>query len=686
MGLVDNENNMTSKNPFSVVKASYFTDDEINRYWVDIPGEDGFSSMLQPLSPTPLVIAGAKGSGKTHVMRWFSYHLQSIRRKGNLHDAASADGYVGIYTKCGALNSDRFSGAAASKEAWGRMFAYYVDIWLALEFIEAILDFVKSSAKNLAAEESQFCLSSVGLFDDWPYDTPNSIQEFKDKLKQLKKEIDIGVNNSSFQGGITATVLCSPGVLVYGLPKLACSVFAKLSDIKIIYLIDELENFNYEQQKYVFSLLRDVVPPCSIRVGVRTYGLKTLSTSADGEINREGDEFDVIRLDWELRKIDDAKYRRFALDLCVRRLQEAGIVDKDCNESDIARFFDTPPVINPRESLDGVSSGVGGKSSKALREQLAKHLPDMKWSGVDESNIDSVVKMLAEDKRPLIEKAAHFAFYQNWYRKKNLAESASSIRLSIDSYLSGEFDKSENLIHKKLSYFKADFVAQLYKEHRIDQRSYAGFDEIVKVSKGFPRHLLTIFKHIYSSSSFNGESPFERGKISVQSQIEGLNEASQWFFDEARVLGEDGRAVKEAVKNLADVFRVNRYSSKPTECSLRGFYTDTAHLDPDTSRILKKCIDFSLLIPAGGRNAKNSDSKEIKYLLNAMLAPFWELPIATRGTIEFSAAEMKSIFYPDSPAVFDSLLQGFSRLRNPPFRKDEKSQSEGDLGLQGRLL
>ncbi len=69
-------------NPFEVVKSVDFSDEEINEYWVDLAeSRDQFTEIIKPLSPTPMILLGGKGSGKTHVVRHYSYNLQRIRNK-----------------------------------------------------------------------------------------------------------------------------------------------------------------------------------------------------------------------------------------------------------------------------------------------------------------------------------------------------------------------------------------------------------------------------------------------------------------------------------------------------------------------------------------------------------------------------------------------------------------------------
>jgi hypothetical protein len=58
------------QNPFSISKASDLSDQEIRDFWVD---EINFSDLIEPRSLKPKIIVGGKGSGKTHLMKHFSY-------------------------------------------------------------------------------------------------------------------------------------------------------------------------------------------------------------------------------------------------------------------------------------------------------------------------------------------------------------------------------------------------------------------------------------------------------------------------------------------------------------------------------------------------------------------------------------------------------------------------------------
>ena len=93
-------------NPFDITKAVDYTDDEIYRYWVDIK-EHGFYNLIKPETLMPMIIVGSKGSGKTHIMKYFSYELQKITKP--INEGLVKDKFIGVYIRCSGFNADKYS-------------------------------------------------------------------------------------------------------------------------------------------------------------------------------------------------------------------------------------------------------------------------------------------------------------------------------------------------------------------------------------------------------------------------------------------------------------------------------------------------------------------------------------------------------------------------------------------------
>ena len=173
-------------NPFNITKAVDFSDQEIHDYWVDIAGGAGFRDMLKPTSPMPMLILGGKGSGKTHLMRHFSYALQRIRHTDNVSDGIESDGYLGIYLRCGGLNAARFGGKGQSEDSWKEMFAYYFELWLGQLLLTTVIDLC-SGRDDFGAQEPSACQEIATLFDVHSTDWASSLASILEHLRDLQR-------------------------------------------------------------------------------------------------------------------------------------------------------------------------------------------------------------------------------------------------------------------------------------------------------------------------------------------------------------------------------------------------------------------------------------------------------------------------------------------------------------------
>ena len=151
-------------NPFAITKASHFTDLEILQNWVDISNERGFIDILKPTSHMPMIILGGKGSGKTHLMRYFSYTLQELRNADDVIKGITEDGYIGFYLRCSGINSFRFQGKGQSHEAWASVFAYYFELWLG-QIVISEIDRLFNYSQDIRRYELTISKAIGGLFN-----------------------------------------------------------------------------------------------------------------------------------------------------------------------------------------------------------------------------------------------------------------------------------------------------------------------------------------------------------------------------------------------------------------------------------------------------------------------------------------------------------------------------------------
>jgi hypothetical protein len=669
---MDNATKTTARNPFDITRAADFSDQQIGDYWVDLTGEGNrFLDMAKPTSEMPMLILGGKGSGKTHLMRYFSYQLQKIRSGDKIIEGIQKDGFLGIYFRCGGLNSSRFSGKKIAEDTWSDVFSYYMELWLAELVLSLIGDIFKENP-DLKSSEKQICNDILKLFDDPKVACPENLVELTALLKSLQRKVNTAVNNSSISRRLDLRILVTPGTLTFGVPKCVVSNVPAMKAVQFLYLVDEFENLSEPQQKYINTLYRERQSPCSFKIGARLFGVRTYHTLSANEENKAGSEYDIVYLDDYFRKL--ASYPEFAKDLCVRRLMEAGYPASEMNS-----FFESFPESKLAEQL--LKHAVGTRPShqrpyfKKLRDSLATGLRKGVAYGVQsDEDIDTIIANLSFPDQPLLEKVNSFLFYKAWYSKKDLLEASESIKQECLEFIQKPGPK--NRLQLALNYFKSDLIAQVLRECK-QRHFYLGFEKFVEMSDGLPRNLLIILKHIYKWAVFNNEQAFTHGNvISKESQWKGVREGSDWFYDDAVSTGENGELVRASINRLAELFRDIRFSDKPSECSICTFSVDESSISKTARELIKAAENWSLLVDIeSGQRDRNSNRVDAKYQINRMLAPRWDLPISRRGAVSLNAEEANSVFDPADAGKFEQLSgDRIDRMTAPFFGKNAKKE------------
>jgi len=660
---------MINTNPFSITKAVDLTDAAIYKLWVDMPrGSKAFLEMIKPNSAMPQIILGGKGSGKTHLMKYYSYPLRKIHYNENIYQGIRNDNFVGVFFRCEGLNSSRFSGKGVPLEIWKPLFYYYFDLWIAQNFMNFVVDLAEF--ENIGQNKIlQFCNGVKDLFNIRISAEFESLKDVVLFFKQLQMNLDNAVNNCAINRQLDGVeITTNNGSLVFGLPKLAKNLFDLPEEFLFIYMIDELENLSEDQQIYLQTLIREKQPPSTFRIGSRLYGLRTLKTLSGNEENKEGSEYEIVPLDNHLRVIKS--YPEFLRALVDRRIvgtsgfieQKSGInFDKEFDDLQRGKF-----AVDELQFINKTYSDRERPYFSKLRKKLEKGMQYSTCKGVKKTeDIEEIINLLMCNEFPLIEKTATFLLYKAWYSKRNLLEAANEICDQIKQ--TKLFPDEQTLINKTLDHFQNDMISQIYRECKRPEKYY-GFPNLISLSNGLPRNLLILLKNIHKWAVFNGEKPFEGIPISIASQIEGIEESSHWFYTNSQLVHKFNADVQEGIKNLCELFSDIRYSDKPSECSLCAFSTEIHQCSENAKSVIDLAEKLSLLIRHPGRKNKNKARTSDCYQINPMLAPKWTLPISIRGVIELNPDEVNSIFDRDLWKNFDNTkISRTSRMNAPTF-------------------
>ena len=645
------------RNPFSITKANDFSDQEILQFWVQTPNvTEDVDSLMQPTSPMPIFLLGAKGSGKTHLMRYHSLQLQRLRLEAqglDVKEGVASEGYVAIYLRCGGLNAGRFSGKRQSDDLWDSLFAYYVELWLAKHALEVAQACGSTESEQ---EEETLIRKILALFDKDPVLEEENLLALLAFIERERRHLDMQVNNCVLTGRLDVEVSATRGRLVFGIPQVLAEHYHCLERATFIYAIDELENLSAPQQRLINSFVRDRQLPTTFRIGARSYGIKTYRTDADQEENLPESEFKKVILDEELRR-SKKEYSRFAREVLGKRLS-AVVYGIDIDQQSLEGAF-----TRQNETWDSsIFSDMMGPPPSRDRKHFV--WLSEKLYGAGRGVAADVVEHLSVHDYPLLEKANILSFCRAVRDAEDPLAVARRVRAECNIFLeSGGQDRPGNGVVSIIEHYQSDLAAQLRRENGVKQY-YLGLDTFVAMSSGIPRALLTILRTVFDWAIYNGEDPMREGGVSIESQYRGVSEASEWFFTSMRQSGRDGTAIQSAVGRLAQIFRANRFSDLPVECSLNSFSISEHALSEESRRVLELCEKRSFVnrIP-GGQKHRNTMEVQMKFQLHPMLCPRWQLPIARRGAMDLGREMAVAIFEEGRHDMFQKQLQQFERER-----------------------
>ena len=97
---------MNPINPFGSIRAAEYSDEQINSWWVDFEN-DLTSSILDLSGATPKYLFGGKGSGKTHILRYYSYLVARQREQNKTGiEVIQQLGALTVFYRCNHLKED----------------------------------------------------------------------------------------------------------------------------------------------------------------------------------------------------------------------------------------------------------------------------------------------------------------------------------------------------------------------------------------------------------------------------------------------------------------------------------------------------------------------------------------------------------------------------------------------------
>lgn len=299
-------------NPFSLVRRDYLAIQEVVRYFVD-PGE----VILQDMEEfTPLVITGARGTGKTMLASRFSLDAWLVERElKGLPAAPEEVRQIGLYFRIDAdfLHSFNHSKEGDLRETFNKLFSLFFDIVVIRKALEAL-----RHMGGIAhwCDEKRLFRDLVGQFGE-KGEAVADYDAFIDFLEERLTQIRLYLNNPK---RIEPPMLLPANALLKRLME-HLRRQGRFGRRYFAILIDEYENYADYQQRIVNTRLKQsrVEDGVTYRLFMRSGGLRTRETLAPDQTIEEIHDYRQYSLD---ESLDFDTFRRYAVKVANRHLEE----------------------------------------------------------------------------------------------------------------------------------------------------------------------------------------------------------------------------------------------------------------------------------------------------------------------------------------------------------------------------
>lgn len=611
------------KNPFDDFNANILNPEQIMQYWYT-PFATGalkeFDEKKFFAQKMPIILQGSRGSGKTTILKYFSFPVQKERanqRNLTIKEQLVADGGVGFYFRCDYSFLKEFENIfrIAKPEGWIVCFEHYLELFFAknlLDFIRVICgenndsyqDEIIKLAKLNGLETDEFL--SMADINRYINSEISYINMFKND--SLFKKIDFMPKHVWSLYDISVRLIHA-----------ISAAFPELSQINYLLLIDEFENLPLDLQKLFNTIIKFCNADVSMRVGRRSENIVTTETINSIEYLREQHDYCLIVLDQEQNIQSMKKYL-------------AGIARKRLEAFEgLSLSYNIIDILGDKEDLDCECCNIADSRNLHLKYLLNSN-PRI---ASNKRICDEIISIIGCPENRIAE-MINALWVARCSDNDDLIIAAYEAVDAMDAF----FKKAK---HPKQAKYKNDYsnkyryalTAILCAAYKKD-KSYYSFNTICYLSEGNTRTFINLCRAIISDALFYEKATFMgTGRISVESQSRAIKDYSLSEFESVCSIIQHGNNIRNFILSLGNVF-----SEYHKDRMVRYPETNQFSYNPDSllstdKDILNIAISWSLIKRRRGtqRISASIAKEDFLYSINKIFSPMFNISYRTRGGV-----------------------------------------------------
>lgn len=606
-------------NPFVECTARDMEYKDVVTYWCQ-PYEyyAGLNENALSRNTTPIFIEGARGSGKTMILKHLSYFCQRDEyNRDELLQMFAEHGSLGIYYR---FKNDFGKLLAALNCSWTireEIFEEYFQLYYSRELILIFHDLFNVSAISCAdaiiCDLNKIFSSQCDSFDGFLIYINNRIEKLDSLIRKLKYIRSISDEVSAVVSGMSLITKIFE-VMRYHIPE--------WNNITLLILVDEYENISaFQKRVNTYVKQTDAETGITYRIGMRPEGIVTYSTFVGGEQLQVGRDF----LSMQLRVTNPKKFQRFLKIVAEKRLEKTP-------------FF-AANNLTKIEKILGMREDWVNEAQQAIKNRPSIVFECLDYSVSDQYTQETLQKYLSFPSNPLIE-------MQNvlWINRGKTVEETHA---AMTAYLNAKHEKKIKQLEGAGRKYYLDFDMK-YKYSLLFallskcgiKKKYYSFTTFSYLSCGSVNDFLSLCRNTFMEMDQKSYDTLLKGKsIPAEIQDRGARDAASEQLDKIRLCEDSGTEMYTFVMNIGEVFSLYHRNTTIHFPETNQFAFEN-EAEVEGRDLLKRNLKYML---KWGVIEKKHNKQRISigrrkgnlYYLNRLLAPIFGISYRTRGGYNF---------------------------------------------------
>lgn len=591
-------------NPFISCTARDMSYADVMKFWCSPFECYGINERSLNESVTPIIIEGARGSGKTMLLKHQSYFCQREEYEDNsILKCIKEAGYLCAYFRYSADYSSLFESLNCSEYLRSELFKNYFQLCLCMEFAKILNDIEKELTDS---EKEKLCNHFSGITDT----SITSCEAFANWVESTIHKQDETIRNSQYSE-IEESAIHLTTMPLFRMIQAIHSDIELLKDVLIIITIDEFENIGlYQKEINTYIKQMNGEEKYSFRIGVRPEGMvSNYKTNIGQEFLQDGRDFIQFKLEVPMRQTT-GKYKRFVTEVIDRRLHSIPLMDQ--------LNISIEHMLGSSENYD--------IEAKEIVKGRRKHLSEV-LIGKTTDEIERIKDAISDD-NPIVE--AYFIMrMKRGLSVEDIIQTKHDIAFGAKTRLSNKYTSDMKNKYKAALLF---WLLSVYKEPKL----YYSLDTYLYLSCGSIYDFIGLCRNLFDELETDYFDTMDNNaQISPKVQTYAAKKYAESQMEKLRINHEYGIKMWTFTRNMCNLFS---YYHKGDLCvtfpETNQFYIkgefDSSGVNQEIWRSLLK---WGVVIKKSTyQRASLSENNKVQlYYMNKIYYPIYNISCRIRG-------------------------------------------------------